>query len=140
MSEEDPDEAIFACRPNLLVRDLAASVEFYVDKLGFRVGWWWSGPQGRFVEPGGHESGTALVGRDQVQILLTQKAGQFGTWLHLDVHTAEQVDALFAEWTGRGVVVAEPPVMRAWGNYELRLSDVDGNVLRVSSPARGIRG
>lgn len=41
MSEEEEgvDEAIFACRPNLLVRDLAASVEFYVDKLGFRVGW-----------------------------------------------------------------------------------------------------
>lgn len=92
------------------------------------------------MEPGGHEPGPALVGRDQVQILLTQKAGQFGTWLHLDVHTAEQVDALFAEWTGRGVVVAEPPVMRDWGNYELRLSDVDGNVLRVCSPPRGIKG
>lgn len=133
-------EAMFACRPNLLVRDLTAGVDFYVRKLGFAVGWWWSEPAGRFVEPGGTDPGTALLGRDRVQILLTQKAGDYRTWLHFDVHTAEQVDALHAEWAGRGVVVAEAPAMRAWGNYEMRLSDVDGNVLRVSSPPRGING
>jgi catechol 2,3-dioxygenase-like lactoylglutathione lyase family enzyme len=90
------DEAMFACRPNLLVRDLVASVDFYVGRLGFALGWWWSDPAGRFLAVGETAPGTALVGRDGVQILLTQKAGDFGTWLQIDVHTAEQVDALHA--------------------------------------------
>jgi hypothetical protein len=38
------------------------------------------------------------------------------------------------------VDVAQAPAMSAWGNYEMRLSDVDGNVLRVSSPPRGVNG
>lgn len=130
-----PPPDFFACRPNLLVRDLAASVAFYADVLGFRVGWRWSDRQARFLagdEP--TEPGTALVGRDQVQLMFTQVAGSHTTRLHLDVPAAAQVDRLFAEWTGRGADIAEPPFVRPWGMYEMRLHDPDGNVLRVSSP------
>jgi predicted lactoylglutathione lyase len=143
MSMPEP-EAIFACRPNLLVSDLVISLRFYSEVLGFRVGWCWSDPQARFLEenergqPG--EPGTALVGRDRAQILLTQIAGVHATWLHLDVHTSGQVDQLFREWSARGTVIAEPPVLRAWGMYEMRLHDPDGHVLRVSSPPAGIAG
>jgi predicted lactoylglutathione lyase len=130
-------EAIFACRPNLLVTDVGASLEFY-RALGFSVGWHWSDRQARFLdsdepaEPG--EPGTALVGRDQAQIILTQATGVHTTWLHLDVHTPTQVDRLFEEWSGRGMAIAEAPTLRAWGMYEMRVKDPDGNVLRVSSP------
>jgi catechol 2,3-dioxygenase-like lactoylglutathione lyase family enzyme len=135
------DQAIIACRPNLLVDDVPASLRFYADQLGFRVGWRWS--VDRFLaddEPG--EPDTALVGRDGAQLILTQlrhteRPGQHTTWLHFDVHTADQVDDLFREWTGRGTPIAEPPVVRPWGMYEMRLHDPDGNVLRVSSPPTG---
>ncbi|WP_158104507.1 GNAT family N-acetyltransferase [Amycolatopsis kentuckyensis] len=126
---------LFACRPNLLVRELAESVAFYADVLGFRVGWRWSDRQARFLaatEP--TEPGTALVGRDQVQLMLTQLPGSHTTRLHLDVPAAAQVDRLFREWSGRGADIAEPPFVRPWGMYEMRLHDPDGNVLRVSSP------
>jgi catechol 2,3-dioxygenase-like lactoylglutathione lyase family enzyme len=134
MSVSEP-EAIFDCRPNLLVSDLSASLRYYSDALGFRVGWHWSDRRARFLqagEPG--EPGTALVGRDQAQIILTQAAGVHVTWVHLDVHASVQVDRLFQEWSGRGVSIAEPPAERAWGMYEMRLHDPDGHVLRVSSP------
>jgi catechol 2,3-dioxygenase-like lactoylglutathione lyase family enzyme len=127
-------EALAGCRPNLLVDDVAASLRFYADVLGFRVGWRWSDPLGRFLdadEPG--PTDTAQVGRDKVLIIFTENPGPHTTWLHLDVHSAAQVDALFEEWTGRGAVIAEPPSLRAWGMYEMRLHDPDGNVLRVSS-------
>jgi catechol 2,3-dioxygenase-like lactoylglutathione lyase family enzyme len=131
-------EAIFGCRPNLLVDSVAASLRFYVQVLGFHAGWRWSDAEGRFLtEDEPDQPGTAIVGRDAVQIILTQKPGEHTTWLHLDVHTADQVDALFQEWTDRGARVAEPPVARPWGNYEMRLHDPDGNVLRVSAPATG---
>ncbi|GAA3433172.1 VOC family protein [Kutzneria kofuensis] len=132
------DEVIFACRPNLLVDSVAVSLRFYAEVLGFRIGWRWSDPEARFLdddEP--DQPGTALVGRDGVQILLTQNPGEHTTRLHLDVHTAEQVDGLFQEWADRGARVAEPPVVRPWGMYEMRLHDPDGNVLRVSAPATG---
>jgi catechol 2,3-dioxygenase-like lactoylglutathione lyase family enzyme len=137
MSDLEP-EAIFDCRPNLLVSDLYVSLRFYALALGFRVGWEWSDRQGRFLsdeehcEPG--EPGTALVGRDRAQIIVTQVAGVHTTWLHFDVHTSTQVDHLFEEWSAHGVDIAEPPQLRAWGNYEMRLHDPDGHVLRVSAP------
>jgi len=127
-------EALAGCRPNLLVNDVPASLRFYAEVLGFRVGWRWSGPLGRFLdadEPGRPD--TAQVGRDKVLIIFTEKPGEHTTWLHLDVHSAVQVNELHREWTGRGAVIAEPPSLRAWGMYEMRLHDPDGNTLRVSS-------
>ncbi|MFC0433087.1 VOC family protein [Kutzneria buriramensis] len=128
------DGAFAGVRPNMLVANVDASLRFYADVLGFRIGWRWSDPEGRFLdadEPG--PSQTAQVGRDKVLIIFTQKPGPHTTWLHLDVNSAAQVDELFREWTGRGAVIAEPPSLRAWGMYEMRVHDPDGNVLRVSS-------
>lgn len=131
-------EAISGCRPNLLVSDLTASLRFYADVLGFRIGWRWSDSQARFLsddERGRcHEPGTALVGRGQAQIFLTQVTGTHTTWLHFDVNDAALVDQLFHEWSARGAVIAEPPALRPWGMYEMRLPDPDGHVLRFSSP------
>jgi catechol 2,3-dioxygenase-like lactoylglutathione lyase family enzyme len=131
-------DAIVSCRPNLLVRDLNASLRFYAEALGFLVGWQWSDRHSRFlsegerVDPG--EPGTALVGRDQAQIMLTQVPGPHATRLHLDVRTSTQVDLLFEEWSAQAVPIAEPPTLRAWGMYEMRLLDPDGHMLRVSAP------
>jgi|SRR4051812_20479715 catechol 2,3-dioxygenase-like lactoylglutathione lyase family enzyme len=138
MNTTEP-EAIFDCRPNLLVNDLTASLEFYRGDLGFHLGWHWSDRRARFLqaddraEPG--EPGTALVGRDRAQIILTQATGVHASRLHLDVHTPGQIDQLFREWTDRGAVIAEPPTQRAWGMYEMRLHDPDGHLLRVSAPS-----
>ncbi|HET9144230.1 GNAT family N-acetyltransferase [Actinophytocola sp.] len=129
-----PVPAIYACRPNVLVRDLSTSLRFYRDLLGFGVGWRWSDPSGRFLaEDDPDEPGTALVVREGAHLILTQVADAHPTRLHLDVNTTTQVDDLFAEWHGRGATIAEPPSVRPWGMYEMRLHDPDGTVLRVSA-------
>jgi hypothetical protein len=51
MSATEP-EVIFGCRPNLLVNNLAASLRFYSEMLGFQVGWRWSDLHGRFLQDG----------------------------------------------------------------------------------------
>jgi catechol 2,3-dioxygenase-like lactoylglutathione lyase family enzyme len=128
---------IHGVRPNLFVGDLFASLRFYAESLGFHVGWQWSDRRDRFlsddehIEPG--EPGTAQVGRDGALIILTQTDGVHTTRLHFDVVAAADVDGLFAEWQARGVHVAEPPFVRPWGMYEMRLHDPDGHVLRVSA-------
>jgi predicted lactoylglutathione lyase len=69
--------------------------------------------------------------------MLSQKSqGAPGVWLHLDVHTAEQVDALHEEWARQKARILEPPSLRPWGMYEMRVQDLDGHVLRVSAPPK----
>jgi predicted lactoylglutathione lyase len=72
-----------------------------------------------------------------VQIMLSRKGqGVAGMWLHLDVETAAQLDAMHEEWTRNGARIIEPPSLRPWGMYEMRVRDLDDHVLRVSVPPR----
>ena len=136
MNSED-NGGLFGCRPILCVQSVARSIEYYVDVLGFRLGWCWSDGDHRLLEA--VEEGTptfALVGRG-VQIMLSQNSqGAPGMWLHLDVHTAQQLDALYEEWTSKAASIIEPPSLRPWGMYEMRVQDLDGHTLRVSSPPK----
>ena len=102
---------LFGCRPILCVQNVARSIEYYTNSLGFHLGWSWSYAEQRFLRAG--DAGTptfALVGRGQVQFMLAQQCqGAPGMWLHLDVHSAEQLDALYDEWKQKGVRITEPP-------------------------------
>ncbi len=124
------------CRPILCCDNVARSMGYYVNQLGFFLGWAWSDAGQRFLHIGDTEPPTfALVGRGLVQFMLAQQCqGVPGMWLHLDVDTAEQLDVLNKEWTQNGARIIEPPSVRPWGMYELRVQDLDGHVLRVSSP------
>jgi len=134
----DDNGGLFACRPILRAECVARSIEYYVHCLGFRLGWAWSDQKQRFLERGEAGDPTfALVGRGQVQLMLSQQSqGAPGMWLHLDVHTAEQVNALHEEWAQKGARIVEPPLSRPWGMVEMRVQDLDSHVLRVSAPAR----
>jgi uncharacterized glyoxalase superfamily protein PhnB len=134
----DDGSGLFGCRPVLRVESVARSIEYYIECLGFRLGLAWSDRDQRFLRPGDEAEPTfALVGRGQVQLMLSQKCqGAPGMWLHLDVHTADQLDALYEEWTRKGARIVEPPSCRPWGMYEMRVQDPDGHMLRVSAPPR----
>ena len=132
----DDGTGLFGCRPILRVDSVPRSIEYYVHSLGFHLGWCWSDAEKRFLQPGDTTPPTfALVGLGQVQFMLSQNSqGAPGVWLHLDVHTAPQVDALFEAWRRNGARIVEPPSLRLWGMYELRVQDLDGHIFRVSSP------
>lgn len=138
MSTTDDGGGLFGIRPILCVDNVARAIAYYVDRLGFRLGWAWSNERRRFLHPGETDPPAfALVGRGQAQFMLSQQSqGSPGVWVHLDVHTADQVDALHAEWVRRGADVFEPPSVRPWGMYEMRVRDADGHVMRVSSLPR----
>jgi uncharacterized glyoxalase superfamily protein PhnB len=65
-----------------------------------------------------------------------------GVWLHLSSFSAdgvpggvanlivEAVDALHAEFVGKGVEIAVGPVDQTWGTREMYVKDADGNCLR----------
>jgi len=141
VSHEAPRQGISGCRPILYADSVSASLRYYSEVLGFNVGFRWSDKKQAFLAPGteaeGDEVGFALVFRDSVQLMLSQKGqGHPGMWLHLDVETPDEVDALYRQWSQNGARILEAPDNRPWKNYEMRIADLDGHVLRVASPGK----
>ncbi len=132
------NDEIYACRPILAVSNVATSIRYYRDVLGFKVGWAWSDDTSSFLEVDDESAPSfALVGRGKIQVMLAETGqGTRGTWLHLDVKTADDIDDLFHEWSNSAANIIEAPSIRAWGMYEMRIQDLDQNVFRVSSPLR----
>jgi uncharacterized glyoxalase superfamily protein PhnB len=130
------ESGLFGCRPVLRVDSVERSLAYYVGSLGFHLGLAWIEPEQRFLQHGETAAPDfAIIGRGNVQLMLCRQGqGEPGMWVHLDVHTAEQLDALHNEWSRNSAMVVEPPSLRAWGMYEMRVRDLDGHTFRVSAP------
>jgi len=103
--------------PILSVRDMAASVRYYVDVLGFSNADW------------GSDEFT-MVTRDRASIYLCRDGqGHPGTWVWVGVADAA---ALHEEYRASGAKILQPPVLRPWA-WELQVEDPDGHVLRLGS-------
>lgn len=103
--------------PILSVADMAASVRYYVQVLGFRNADW------------GGDDFTAVT-RDGACIYLCRGAqGQPGTWAWVGV---EDAAALYEEYTASGARIRQAPWNHEWG-LELQVEDPDGHVLRFGS-------
>lgn len=122
MAETQPkaSAALRMISPQFAVPDVVVAAEYYRDVLGFQIlGYFWDPPV------------YSIVRRDAVEI-------HFGK---LDSGTApapnisrrkESVDAyiwvsdldpLFAEFTGRGAKILEPPALRVYQCYEMVVED-----------------
>lgn len=107
--------------PIFRVNDISASIEYYVQKLGFVVDW--------------HEDGTgfASVSRGRFHLFLCQgDQGHAGGWVWVGVADAA---ALYDEFRDSGVKIRHPPTNYAWA-YEMQVEDLDGNVLRIGSESK----
>jgi ankyrin repeat protein len=110
--------------PILNVKDVSASIDYYVEKLGFELRWDWGSPPG-----------FACVGRDAVQIFLCRDAqGAPGTWIAIWV---QDVDALYEDYKKSGAIVRQKPTNFPWGAREMNVQDLDGHRLRMSAGATG---
>src|SRR5262249_20900737 len=103
--------------PILSVRDMAESVRYYVDVLGFRNADW------------GSEDFT-MVTRDRAGISLCRGGqGKPGTWAWVGV---EDAAALHAEYLASGARIRQAPTNHPWA-LEFQVEDPDGHVLRFGS-------
>lgn len=102
--------------PILSVVNLTASIDYYVNVLGFKMDWQYGG--------------TASVSRDKSGLMLCEGAqGSPGTWVWIGVTDAER---LFDEYVARGTKIFMKPTNFSWA-YEFRIEDPDGHVLRFGS-------
>lgn len=109
--------------PILCVSDIAASVRYYTEALGFASADW------------GTDDFT-LVSRDGAAIYLSRRSqGQPGTWAWVGV---ADVEALHREYAASGARVRHAPRNYPWA-LEFHVEDPDGHILRFGSdpdPAR----
>jgi predicted enzyme related to lactoylglutathione lyase len=116
-SAERPRTKFENSAPILKVTDMAVSVRYYVDVLGFRNADW------------GTEDFTS-INRDRAGIYLCRGGqGQAGTWVWIGV---EDVEALYDEYKASGAKIRHPPLNFSWA-LEMKVEDPDGHVLRFGS-------
>ena len=118
-------------RPVLHVKDVDASLRFYMDRLGFTSPW-------RYDENG--RTYVAQVDRQGCALILAsnwpEKIGKGLMFISLNVEphsreaAAAAVDALRAEFEANGVQVKEG----SWGYRLLVVDDPDGNQLFFNYP------
>jgi len=102
--------------PILRVKDMDASLSYYVQRLGFKVNW--KSPY------------FACVSRDRCSLFLSYgDQGHVGGWVWIGV---EDASALCEEYKCSGAKIRHAPTNYEWA-YEMQVEDIDGNVLRMGS-------
>lgn len=123
---------IEAIAPFFIVSDVARTIAFYCERLGFET---------RFMEP---EEGPffAIVGRDGVQVFVKSNEGveplpngKRHPWMKWDAYVyAPDPDALAEEFAGRGVEFGGAVADTSEGLRGFAVSDPDGYVLFFGRP------
>jgi predicted lactoylglutathione lyase len=122
MAEGKSSQRVECIIPILNVRNVPASVRFYVNVLGFQLDW-----------GEGDNSEYASVSRDDHAIMLSQAdQGQSGTWIWIGL---EDVQSFYEECKAKGAKIQEGLTNYPWA-YEMRIEDPDGHVLRFGSEPR----
>ncbi|HEY3443316.1 MAG TPA: glyoxalase superfamily protein [Paludibaculum sp.] len=103
--------------PVLRVGNLAVSIEYYVNRLGFQID---------FQGPGVFAS----VSRGRCVLFLSEgDQGHTGAWVWIGV---SDVELLHQEFTAKGALIRQGPTNFSWAR-EIQVTDPDGNVLRFGS-------
>jgi catechol 2,3-dioxygenase-like lactoylglutathione lyase family enzyme len=124
---------ITAAEPQLFVRDIMASCDFYTGKLGFSVAF-------TYGEPPFY----AQVKRDQAQLNLRcvdrpvidpalRDAEQLLS-AALTVASGDELKQLFLEFQSAGVAFFQTLKKQPWGARNFIIKDLDGNLLLFAGP------
>ena len=117
--------ALIAAEPQLYVRDIAASCEFYSRMLGFSVAFTYGEPPfyGQVVRD------NARVNLRHVDAPVVDPVRRDAEQLLAASITLEDADALFVEYQSAGVEVVQPLRTEPWGARTFIVRDPDGNLL-----------
>jgi len=119
--------------PCFIVENIAPSVSFYVDQLGFEV---------QFIAPD-DDPFFAIVGRENISIMLKAVApdvkpvpnGRRHPWAPWDAYvSAAEPEKLFEEYRSRGVTFRRPLSVNGDKLLGFEVADADGYVLFFGRP------
>lgn len=103
--------------PILYASDFAATMAYFVDRLGFVKMWDWGDP-----------ASFGAVRRGESRIFICHEGqGKPGTWMSIFV---DDVDELHGELARTGADIVHPPRDEAWGMREMQVRCPDDHVIR----------
>jgi uncharacterized glyoxalase superfamily protein PhnB len=120
------ERQLLGIAPLFFVADIARAAAYYRDALGFAFARIWGEPP-CFCMP--HRDGlTIMLSAIDDEARIRPNGGVEGSW---DAYVwVRDADALFAEFTAKGVQVVHAPVDRDfYGNREFAIRDLDGHVI-----------
>jgi uncharacterized glyoxalase superfamily protein PhnB len=121
--------------PILAVRDIDASVNFFVEKLGFSHDFSMQGPDGK------NSFASVRLGT-QVVIMLTldPEFEKYGEGLDLVIYPPDDkdFDAFYADVQARGATIAEPLQDQYWGDRTFVLHDLNGYRLTFAQAVKKV--
>jgi catechol 2,3-dioxygenase-like lactoylglutathione lyase family enzyme len=115
---------VFACP------DLRQTVKFYTEKLGFRSARHYDKVE-NFATLYRDEIEFVLVQARQGDVLSNTQRYGAGYDAYIDPATVDGVDAVYEEYSARGVKILSKPHMTAYGSYEFAIEDVDGRQIGI---------
>jgi predicted enzyme related to lactoylglutathione lyase len=107
--------------PEIPVSDLRGSIEYYEQKLGFRLVL--EMPDGDY----------AIVERDDIAIHLFHDESRPHSPVGMHIFT-QQLDELQAELQQRGARLSQKIMRKPWGNRDFRVNDSSGNEIKFTEP------
>jgi lactoylglutathione lyase len=121
---------------SITCRDLAASIRFYCDAIGFALAHSFE-REGKLV--------AAVVAAGECRIVLNQDDGKLGWdrikgqgfYLQINVAGAADVDAAAVRIKAAGGTLLSEPADQPWGARVFQFRDLDGFKLGVSYPLAG---
>ncbi len=122
--------------PMLSVKDVDASVEFYVQKLGASLG-------GKLPGPGGKTMLADVYLTDQQIMLMRETPGLvepgprgLGVTMHVFLTDDVDIDSLYVDLKARGVHIAQEIRNQYWGERTFGIKDLDGYALEFARQVR----
>jgi len=116
---------IISVSPQISVRDVRATQEYYRDILGFEVLWLWG------------ENDFGAVGANDVAIYFTHEDDpKAESVLCIDV---DDVDAYYKTLKQKGARIVSELETKPWGMREFSVEDLNGNQLRMGMGVKPIR-
>lgn len=116
--------------PVLISEDIVKTVDFYVEKLGFR-----------YAKHYDKIDNFASLYRDSIELVVVQsKFGKVesntkrygaGFDIYIDPDTIDGVDEIYKEFLSKGVKVIEEPGKTDYGSYEFVVEDIDGRLIGI---------
>ena len=119
-------KAMREAAPVLASLNMDETMDFYVNKLGFRAGW--------------HDAGYGIVRRDGIMLHFWKTDDRIhpehtSCYLYVD-----GVDELYAELQAAGVIHPNGKLEdKPWGMREFAVLDIHGNLLRIGQTLESYR-
>lgn len=120
---------LFSMEPALLVHDVAATVEFYRDKLGFGIDFLYGDPPTHASVSRGEWTGNMVT----IQLSQVPPEHEINPAAYLYIIMDAGLDRLCEQYRDCGVGIIEEPENQPWGLREFAIRDCNGYMLRFGT-------